>query len=136
MKTMADFKKLLWAFPIGIVVSLYTTFIIQKLWNWFAVPALHVPEISFWGIYGLVLLVSILAEDQKGANKSKDEQRWRCLYHALDACIPAEKRDVVMEQIDEAGVGMWARIVSEVFGKVIGNTLTLIIGWVVHAFLA
>src|SRR5215469_4322046 len=107
---MADFKKLLWAFPVGIVVSLYTTFIIQNLWNWFAVPALHVPEISFWVIYGLVLLVSLLMEGQKSGDKFATEQKWKVVFHALDACIPSEKQEAVMEQIKQETEGIWFQV--------------------------
>ena len=132
---MADLKKLLWAFPIGIVVSLYTTFVIQNLWNWFAVPAFHVPEISFWGIYGLVLLVSLLAEGPKSGEKFAAEQRWKNIYHVLDACIPADKKEGVMELIKEENEGVWINVGIEVFQKIVSNTLTLLVGWGVHVFL-
>jgi hypothetical protein len=132
---MGDFKKLLWAFPIGIVISLYTTFIIQNLWNWFVVPAFHVAEISFWGIFGLVLLVNLLAEGQKSGDKFATEQRWKNIGHVLDACIPPEKMESVRELVEAENEGMWLNLGIEAFGKIVGNTLTLLVGWVVHMFL-
>jgi hypothetical protein len=132
---MADFKRVLWAFPIGIVVSLYTTLIIQSLWNWFALPAFQVPVLSFWRIYGLVLLIGLIMEWQKGSGKFADEQRWKGVLHALDACIPPEKKEEVLELIEEDNKGIWLRAVMDVFGKIVGNTLTLLIGWGVHEFL-
>jgi len=135
VKTMKDFKKLLWAFPIGIVVSLYTTFIIQNLWNWFAVPALHVTEIPFWGIYGLVLLVGLLAEGQKNGDKFANEQRMEEYRPCFGCIIPEEKKEGVMQTIEKENEGMWLNMGLEVFGKIVGNTLTLLIGWGVHTFL-
>jgi len=49
--------KLLMGIPCYIILwlisSLFTTFVLQNLWNWFAIPALHASEISFWVMYGL-----------------------------------------------------------------------------------
>jgi hypothetical protein len=42
-------------FVLTLVAHLFTTFVLTVLWNWFAVPALHASEISFWLMYGLVL---------------------------------------------------------------------------------
>ena len=39
-------KKLLTIFGISLVVGLYTTFVLQNLWNWFAVPAFNVPRVG------------------------------------------------------------------------------------------
>lgn len=131
---MGDFINLVWAFPVGIVVSLYTTFIIQKFWNWFAVPAFNLPEISFWVIYGLVLLISLLAEGQK-TEKFSEDQRWNNMSHILDACVPQEKREEVMELIKVENKEIWVKIGIGVFSKFVGNTFVFLIGWAVHTFL-
>jgi hypothetical protein len=132
---MTILKRYLWAFLIGIPVSLYTTFIIQLLWNWFVAPAFHIPEISFWGTYGMVLLAGVLIEGQRGGDRLADEQRWKNIAHALEACIPEEKREQVVEAMSREEDALWVTVGSKVFGLVVGNTVALLIGWGVHAFL-
>jgi hypothetical protein len=56
-------KKVMLFWLIGSVVALYRTFVIENLWNWFAASALHIPEISFWGMYGLVLLIGVFTNN-------------------------------------------------------------------------
>jgi len=41
-------KKMLLGWVVGSAASLYTAFVLQNLWNWFATPALHLSQISFW----------------------------------------------------------------------------------------
>jgi hypothetical protein len=48
-----------------LLMGLYMTIVLQTLWNWFAVNALHVPEIGFWAAYGLFLLVSVFRTPPK-----------------------------------------------------------------------
>jgi len=98
-------KNLIAATIIGSVVSLYTTFVIQHLWNWFATSAFHVSEISFWAMYGLVLLVSLFTEWQKVG----DEPRWKTAYIILEACIPDAKKEEVETQLkQQMEVRIWA----------------------------
>ena len=128
-------KKFMLFWLIGSVVGLYTTFVIESLWNWFATSALHVSEISFWVTYGLVLLIGLFTDNQ-GQNFAED-QRWKVMLITLDACIPDAKRDDVKAQMEEqAQVGIWVEAGSHVFGKLVGNSLVLILAFVIHAFLA
>ena len=125
-------KKLPWAFLVGIIVALYSTFVIQNLWNWFAVPAFHVPNLSFWQMYGIVLLVKILWDQE---NSKSDDPRWDIALDVLDACVPEEKRDWVQDRLKSHEQGIWVRVAINTFGKVFGYTATLGIGWGVHEFL-
>ncbi|MGA2235331.1 MAG: hypothetical protein ABSG23_07650 [Terriglobales bacterium] len=126
-------KKIVVAWIIGSVVGLYTTFVIQNLWNWFATSALHVPEISFWVMYGLTLLISLFTAWQNGA----DEPRWKAMGIALEACIPDAKKEEVEAQVKEQlEVRIWVDMGYQVFGKVVGTTFVLALGFVVHLFLA
>jgi len=126
-------KNLIAATIIGSVVSLYTTFVIQHLWNWFATSAFHVSEISFWAMYGLVLLVSLFTEWQKVG----DEPRWKTAYIILEACIPDAKKEEVETQLkQQMEVRIWADAGLQAFGKVVGTTFALVLGLVVHLFLA
>jgi hypothetical protein len=109
-------KNLIAATIIGSVVSLYTTFVIQHLWNWFATSAFHVSEISFWAMYG---------------------PRWKTAYIILEACIPDAKKEEVETQLkQQMEVRIWADAGLQAFGKVVGTTFALVLGLVVHLFLA
>jgi hypothetical protein len=127
-------KKFVEFWIVGSVISLYTTFVIQSLWNWFATSALHVSGISFWGMYGLVLLIGLFA-NKYGQNLG-EEQRWKDMLTALDACIPDDKREVVKEQLEELKEGIRVEAGTTAFGTLVGNTFVLALGFVVHVFVA
>jgi hypothetical protein len=117
----------LFALPVG----LYTTFVLQTLWNWFVSTAFNVPSIPFWGMYGVTLLAGLLMD--RSAERSENEFKWETALTTLNACIPEEKREAVTKAIKEQTEGVWTRAGSEVFAKAIGSTVTLVIGWIVHA---
>ena len=129
--------KFLGAWLIGSILSLYTTFVIMNLWNWFASPALHVPEISFWGMFGLVLLVGLFAEGHQIA----EEAGWKNMIAVLIASVPDDRREEVASRIEEYAneklkVEIWLEAASKAFSRCVGNTLVLGLGFVVHIFLA
>lgn len=129
-----NIKKLLVFWVIGSVVSLYTTFVIQNLWNWFATSALHVSGISFWGMYGLVLLVGLFTDTY-----SKDfieEWRWKFMSTVLEACVPDHKKEAIEEQQKQQMEGIWMDAGLHVFGRLAANTFVFGLGFAVHAFLA
>jgi len=51
--------------PLMVVVTfpltMLTAWIRWTLWNWFAVPYLHVPAVPYWAVVGLGFLVSSFA---------------------------------------------------------------------------
>lgn len=58
---------------LGLLCSLYYTFVTVKLWGWFAVP-IGLPIISFWVMYGLGLLVrSVRGWGLKVRKESNDD---------------------------------------------------------------
>jgi|ERR1019366_810742 integrase len=78
-------KKTLWLSGISLVVGFYTTFVLQNLWNWFAVPALHVSNIGYWSMFGLNILIGLLFER---GEKYEEDHRWKAAMTVLDACVP------------------------------------------------
>ena len=118
---------------VGLVVALYTTFVLQNLWNWFATTAFHVPAISFWPMYGLTLLISAISDGAK--NTFADEQRWKNFAMALDACIPDAQRQNVQDALQEQQRNTFWETGVKILAEVAGYTLTLVIGWAVHSFL-
>ena len=51
----------------------------------------------------------------------------------LDACIPLEKRQEVTEQLAEFNEQQWSEGGWMVIGQIVANTITLALGFVVHA---
>ncbi len=122
-------------FIFGIVIALFTAFVLQNLWNWFAVPTLHVPTVSFWAMYGFALLIGLFQGDSR-SNDQIDNKRWEAVFYALDFCLTAEQREELQDFIKCQLEGVvWANGVSLVLGKITGNALTLAVGWGVHEFL-
>jgi hypothetical protein len=118
-------------FGVSILVNFYTTFVLMELWNWFAVAALKAPEISYWVMYGLVLILQTTMFDPE----LKDEERWKWLETVLTRCIPEEKRSEVMEEVQEQKSEMTSRVGLAIFSKGLSSTVALGLGWVVHVFL-
>jgi hypothetical protein len=124
-------KKVSWLWVVGTAVGLYNAFIVQQFWNWFAAAAFHVPTVSYWAMYGLLLLLGLVFEREEFA----DEWRWQSLAIWMDLCVPAEKQQALNEALEQQVDGMWVAIGFKVFGKLLGNTATLAVGWGVHVFL-
>ena len=125
-------KKLSWFWLIGLMVGLYNAFIVQNFWNWFVIPAFHASEIPYWGIYGLLMLISLVADR---GDEFASEHRWKVILTVVDACVPDEKKLIVEESLKQQTDTMWIDLGSKVFGKLVGNTATLAIGWGIHAFI-
>ena len=126
-------KKIILAWCVGVVVALYTTFVLQNLWNWFVVEAFHTSEVSFWVMYGIVLVVGLLTEK----DSFTEDQQLKMLAAMVETCVPADKRDALDEQLKfQADFGVWLEAGFRSLAKVGGNTFVLGIGWLVHTFLA
>lgn len=118
---------------VGTVMGLYTTFVLQNLWNWFVTEAFHLSSISFWVMYGIVLIFGMFGEQH--SEKSTEEQRIKVLMIGLDACIPEDKKELVKEQLEEQEQQVWGQVGMSIFEKVVTNTFTLGLGWTVHVLL-
>lgn len=126
-----SWKKMLAGFGVAVGVGFYTTFVIQNLWNWFAVPALHVPEISYWTIYGLLLGARLVFEKDETFEKQEIFGRVGMM---IEACVPEEKQADLNAQLLAEDEKMGTKILSMVTGQAIGNTITLGIGFAIHLF--
>lgn len=117
---------------IGIFVKLYTTFILQQLWNWFVTPVFEIGPVSFWGIFGLVLVVSMF---ERTPSDFTQREYTKFLATMMEACVPDDKRDDVNEKLDELKERVWIEAIPEGVGNFASITVTLILGWGVHTFL-
>jgi hypothetical protein len=109
---------------IGLPIGLYTAFVAQCFWNWFAAPALRLPEISFLRMLGLWWMIALLI-------RSSAEGEMRALASLVGItrlCVPPERTTELEELIDsrpldELILGLW---------QIIRNTLTLALGFGLH----
>jgi hypothetical protein len=125
-------KKIGITYIISMLIHLYTTFVLQHLWNWFVVNALHAPEISYWVMYGIVLMLQLVFY----RSTFEDEQRWNWLEIVLTRCVPDERREEVSDELDRFKEQLTLQVGLMIFSVALGNTITLAIGWGVHTFLS
>lgn len=57
------------AILIAVAISLAINYPIMLLWNWLMPKLFHLPELSFWEMYGVSLLISILTSCFRKSNK-------------------------------------------------------------------
>jgi hypothetical protein len=124
-------KMLFLSFPIGMIVGIYTAFVAMCYWDWFIVSTLHVPSIPLLAMVGIIWLIGLLADKSEGDDIHREN-----LYTVLDYCIPDDKREIVAEKLKENQDALWVKLVGTVFGKVVGNTLTLVVGFALHFFIS
>jgi hypothetical protein len=127
-------KNTIRAYGIWLGLSLYTNVVVLALWDWFAVPALHVPDVSYWQFYGVTLLLAILFSPPD----SGDRHQLTMISMQLEAVLPEDKRLVIQEALQEQQQEKQARnaMVFSLISRISGNTTVLIIGWTIHTFLA
>jgi hypothetical protein len=113
------------------IIGVYTTFVAQCFWNWFAVPILPVSPISFLQMFGIIMFISFLNEK----DDSVEEFRWEGVYKALDACLPESKKQEFEEFIEEKQESVWTDAGLKVFKKFFSNTIALIFGFVISALI-
>lgn len=54
---------------VVLALSLAVNYPIMLLWNWLMPKLFHLPELSFWEMYGVSLLISILTSCFRKSNK-------------------------------------------------------------------
>ena len=126
-----NLKKFLLAWISGMLVSLYTAFVVLNLWNWFIATTFNIPEASYWYIYGMLLLISLFTDN---GQDFMQEQRWKIIFTTIDICLPEQAKEEVASRIKDIEDGIWSEVCIKLFGRIAGFTLTLIFGWVVHIF--
>jgi type VI protein secretion system component VasK len=108
--------------------AVYAPFVAMCLWDWFAAPALRVPEISFFGMLGLMWLISLLTKMSDG-----QEWEWGMTSTVVDTAVPEERRAAV-EKAREQGKSSRGLLVYNL-AKLAGHTVTLVLGFLLHTCL-
>ena len=112
---------------------LYATFVFQRLWNRFLVPALNAGPISFWAVCGLRLFVELLMQhmDRSWAHDLK----WEGTTKLLELCVLNERREELLAVVKQQGDEVWLNAGVASFSKIVGYSITFSLGWVVHTVL-
>jgi hypothetical protein len=53
----------------------------------------------------------------------------------FDYCIPDDQKEWVKREMDEHNERIWVQFGMKIFNSVQGLAVTLVLGWLVHAFL-
>jgi hypothetical protein len=130
-EAMKEIYKLVGGWFLGLVMSLYITFVMQTLWNWFVPSVLHADSISYWNMYGLLLIVTVVKMRNASTGEAGELYRAKIM---LEACLPDEKREETMRAIEKEDIGSKMLRYADGF-KLLGATVWLAIGFAVHAFL-
>ena len=120
--------KTAWMFVAGFVASVYAAFVSMCMWNWFATRALHVPEVSFFEMLGLIWLIRLLT-----FSGDSERYQWAMLWAVVEAAVPDDKREAVEKARQEFTESKTLLTFS--FAELFGNTVTLVLGFLVHVFL-
>ena len=128
---MSDLKKFAMTWVVSTLVGFYSVFVLMQVWNWFAIPLLHVQEPSYWLIYGLNMLFGLMTAVGEQDNPAF-ERRWNSLFLILNACVPEQKMEELKEEVPSETEGIWSDVGLMIFGRVVSRSLTLGIGFLVH----
>lgn len=122
-------KKFIWFAGLGLAIDLYSTFVLQQLWNWFLTTTLHVGEISYWAMYGIQLMPRLLTSrsDDRG-----ETYLWERTSIMLYSCVPEDRRESLKQELDKQDQELWVRLGSSTFSQIAGTSVALAVGWVIH----
>lgn len=120
------------ALLVGLPIGLYTAFVAQCFWNWFAAPTLRLPEISFLQMLGLWWMIDLLIRPSSDGER----KTWALLASITELCVPPERATELEELKDANPVVELIQGFSGAFGKIVGNTLTLALGFGLHLFIS
>jgi hypothetical protein len=123
--------KLLGGWALSLVLSLYLTFVLQTLWNWFASPLFRI-EISYWNMYGLLLITTVIK--LRTASVAEGIQLVK-LTTMVEACLPEDKRADTMRLTEESTTAKLLRPAFIDGITMVSATVWLLIGFGVHTFL-
>jgi hypothetical protein len=113
---------------IGLPIDLYTAFVAQCLWNWFAASALRLPEISFLKMLGLLWMMALLIR----YSVKRETKTLVCLVGITSLCVPPEKNKVLGKLMD-------SRLLDELtmgLAQIGQNTLILALGLGLHLLIS
>jgi hypothetical protein len=122
-------KKTIWRFVISLLIGFYETFVLQALWNWFVTGPLRVPEISYWAMFGIQLLMKELFGNPAGQQAEREHRS--LVLRVLDLCVPEDRKEEARAAIKEQDQSIWITVGI----GLAQTTMALMIGGAIHSFL-
>jgi hypothetical protein len=90
----------------------------------------HIPAISFLQVWGISLVIGLFSFDSD--RFVTEQKRWNVLMTTLEHCVPEHKKEDLKQELkDNFGdemTDMWASVGA----SVLGNSITLGFGFVIH----
>lgn len=77
------------AYAFGFILSFWSAFVCMHLWNWFLVPALHLPPVSFFLMMGvMVAFHAIKGYPYKKEKKEEEDEEKKFLQIVKEGSMP------------------------------------------------
>ena len=109
------------------VVGFYQAFIGTFFWSWFVAPALHVSDISFWIIYGLIMTINVFRSSDSAFLEREHHEH---LTKILMFCVPEAFLEAAKQELaDSVSIN---KVMFSLVGQALGLTSVLAMGFVVH----
>lgn len=118
---------------VRLPIALYTAFVAQCFWNWFAVPAFGLSYISFFEMFGLWWLIDQVLRPASAG----DSGHWSLLASLITLCVPAEKQEELtgLRESHHAFRALFVGFDETVQG-IARNTFALVLGIGLHFFIS
>jgi hypothetical protein len=116
---------------IALPVGIFTAFVAECYWNWFAVPSLHVSELSFLQMLGILWLIQLLIPKP---SSNADANRWILLLSVVELCVPEEKQQALADLKEPPPIAGILENFSLIVGQIASNAFMLALGFVLHIF--
>ena len=65
-----------------------------------------------------------------------EETKLNFLIRIVELCVPNERKHEIDEIINSMKENLWSDLAIKIFGQFGGNTVTLILGFVLHLFIS
>lgn len=96
------------------ILRCYSVLVMQNLWNWFLAPHLQSREMSYFGMWGIVLLANYLTVGPQEYRAIESNQRFKVLAAGLERLVGPERvqnwqatfRRIEYEKARETWVGL------------------------------
>jgi len=105
----------------------YSAFAIKVMWNWFAVPSLRAPSLSYWQVLGLLLILELM----RNAPLVQDN-RWDMALTVIDDCAPQPIKNSIERYIFNTRIDFYWQLFSGALSLIAVWTTILGLGWMIH----
>lgn len=116
-------------FITGLSVGFYSIYVAQCFWNWFGVPYLHIPSISFLQACCLMILIGFFTRRGFPLLLTTETGQMKVITAGIGYCLPDEKRE--QWEADDSAFNLLT-IFALIFDGFALNTLLLLTEYLVH----